>query len=281
MAKGIALVPEERRAQGLMLDQSVGFNINVASLAQLRVAAGPAVRVGRQVARPRRAADEGTEHQDARRRRQDHRPLGRQPAEDDDRALARGRTPGCSSSTSRRAASMSARARKSTTRSANWRETASASSSSRRTSRNWRSSPTGWWCCARDSVTGELIGDDISEARIIELSYLHERDRRTEGEDGVTTVTPARADRHPAGHRGKRRRSALIFISRYGTIIGLLAMIAVLLDRRADDILLDRELPQHPQPGVAHRDHRRGPHLYAGGRRVRPLRSASWRASSA
>ncbi|MFO0992851.1 MAG: sugar ABC transporter ATP-binding protein [Hyphomicrobiales bacterium] len=34
---GIALVSEERRSQGLMPDQSVGFNINVASLSNLRV----------------------------------------------------------------------------------------------------------------------------------------------------------------------------------------------------------------------------------------------------
>ena len=35
---GIALVSEERRSQGLMPDHSVGFNINVASLSNLRVA---------------------------------------------------------------------------------------------------------------------------------------------------------------------------------------------------------------------------------------------------
>ncbi|HSU99007.1 MAG TPA: sugar ABC transporter ATP-binding protein [Roseiarcus sp.] len=34
---GIALVPEERRSQGLMLTQSVAFNINIASLQALRV----------------------------------------------------------------------------------------------------------------------------------------------------------------------------------------------------------------------------------------------------
>ena len=34
--QGVALVPEERRSQGLMLDLSVGFNINVASLKDLR-----------------------------------------------------------------------------------------------------------------------------------------------------------------------------------------------------------------------------------------------------
>ena len=33
---GIALVPEERRSQGLMLDHSVAFNVNIASLESLR-----------------------------------------------------------------------------------------------------------------------------------------------------------------------------------------------------------------------------------------------------
>src|SRR5262245_11458279 len=33
---GIALVPEERRSQGLMLQHAVGFNINISSLANLR-----------------------------------------------------------------------------------------------------------------------------------------------------------------------------------------------------------------------------------------------------
>ncbi len=37
---GIALVPEERRSQGLMLDHSVAFNVNIASLRALRAVAG-------------------------------------------------------------------------------------------------------------------------------------------------------------------------------------------------------------------------------------------------
>lgn len=37
---GVALVPEERRSQGLMLDHSVGFNVNIASLKALRSVAG-------------------------------------------------------------------------------------------------------------------------------------------------------------------------------------------------------------------------------------------------
>lgn len=37
---GIALVPEERRSQGLMLQQSVAYNINIASLRDLRILPG-------------------------------------------------------------------------------------------------------------------------------------------------------------------------------------------------------------------------------------------------
>jgi ABC-type sugar transport system ATPase subunit len=40
IAAGIALVPEERRSQGLMLQQSVGFNINVATLRGIRAVPG-------------------------------------------------------------------------------------------------------------------------------------------------------------------------------------------------------------------------------------------------
>jgi ribose transport system ATP-binding protein len=36
VAKGIALVPEERRSQALMLEKSVAFNVNIASMAALR-----------------------------------------------------------------------------------------------------------------------------------------------------------------------------------------------------------------------------------------------------
>ena len=39
IALGIALVPEERRSQGLMLEQSVGFNVNIASLEAFRTIA--------------------------------------------------------------------------------------------------------------------------------------------------------------------------------------------------------------------------------------------------
>ncbi|MCB1501077.1 MAG: sugar ABC transporter ATP-binding protein [Bauldia sp.] len=48
VSKGLALVPEERRAQGMLLDQSVAFNINLASLLQLRSVPGlPFVSAGK------------------------------------------------------------------------------------------------------------------------------------------------------------------------------------------------------------------------------------------
>jgi ABC-type sugar transport system ATPase subunit len=59
VSKGLALVPEERRAQGIMLDQSVGFNINVASLTQLRSMSGlPFVSAGKARGRAQRLMQE-------------------------------------------------------------------------------------------------------------------------------------------------------------------------------------------------------------------------------
>ena len=59
VAKGIALVPEERRAQGMMLDQSVGFNVNVASLSLLRSVNGlPFLSAGKSRARAQRLMKE-------------------------------------------------------------------------------------------------------------------------------------------------------------------------------------------------------------------------------
>jgi len=57
--QGLALVPEERRAQGMLLDQSVGFNINVASLLQLRALPGlPFVSAGKARGRAERLMKE-------------------------------------------------------------------------------------------------------------------------------------------------------------------------------------------------------------------------------
>ena len=49
IAAGIALVPEERRSQGLMLDQSVAFNITIAALKPLRRIAGLPIVSSRKV----------------------------------------------------------------------------------------------------------------------------------------------------------------------------------------------------------------------------------------
>jgi ribose transport system ATP-binding protein/L-arabinose transport system ATP-binding protein len=59
VAKGIALVPEERRAQGMMLGQSVGFNVNIASLALLRSIPGlPFLSYGKERDRAQRLVEE-------------------------------------------------------------------------------------------------------------------------------------------------------------------------------------------------------------------------------
>jgi ribose transport system ATP-binding protein len=56
---GIGLVPEERRAQGVVLDQSVSFNINLPSLRSVRVLPHlPLVRLRRARERARRISDE-------------------------------------------------------------------------------------------------------------------------------------------------------------------------------------------------------------------------------
>ena len=88
IALGIALVPEERRSQGLMLEQSVGFNVNIASLGSIPVNRRAPVSVVIEDAQSGAAAHPGAQHQDAERRGQDRRPFGRKPAEGDDRALA-------------------------------------------------------------------------------------------------------------------------------------------------------------------------------------------------
>ncbi len=87
IALGIALVPEERRSQGLMLEQSVGFNINIASLEAFGDR-GAALLVVAKNAQQGAGADQRSQHQDPEQRDQDREPLGRQPAEGADRALA-------------------------------------------------------------------------------------------------------------------------------------------------------------------------------------------------
>lgn len=59
VAKGIGLVPEERRSEGLMLDKSVAYNMNIAVLKQLRsVSALPFVSRGKSDARAQRLIDQ-------------------------------------------------------------------------------------------------------------------------------------------------------------------------------------------------------------------------------
>ncbi|ARJ06585.1 ribose ABC transporter ATP-binding protein [Cnuibacter physcomitrellae] len=59
VAKGVGLVPEERRSEGLMLDKSVAYNMNIAVLKQLRsVAALPFLSTGKSKARAQRLIDQ-------------------------------------------------------------------------------------------------------------------------------------------------------------------------------------------------------------------------------
>ncbi len=59
------------------------------------------------------------------------------------------------------------------------------------------------------------------------------------------------------------RRVGLVFLSRYGTIFGAAADGRALLDHGAQHVFLARQLPQHSEPGLPDRDHRRGADLYA------------------
>ncbi len=91
IALGIALVPEERRSQGLMLEQSVGFNVNIASLDAFRSIAALPFLSSPKMRESGAAADPRTQHQDPEQRGPDRRPLRRKPAEGDDRPLATAR----------------------------------------------------------------------------------------------------------------------------------------------------------------------------------------------
>ena len=91
IALGIALVPEERRSQGLMLEQSVGFNVNIASLDAFRSIGALPFLSSAENAQSGAAADPRAQHQDAEQRGPDRWPLRRKPAEGDDRPLAAAR----------------------------------------------------------------------------------------------------------------------------------------------------------------------------------------------
>jgi ribose transport system ATP-binding protein len=80
---GIALVPEERRSQGLMLAQSVAFNINIAPRR-----GHSALRLVREDAKAGRPPDQGPWRQNSQQFDQDREPLRRQPAKGADRPMA-------------------------------------------------------------------------------------------------------------------------------------------------------------------------------------------------
>ena len=237
---GIALVSEERRSQGLMPDQSVGFNINVASLSNSARHAGLSVFVVRQDARPRRKTGEATEHQDAWHRQQD---------------------PGLSGGNQQKA--MIAR----------WLGPDIRLLILDEPSR-------GVDIGAREEIHDVIrelaakgvgiivISSDVEELAILadRVVVLHEGkvagelDRQRHNEKRGSSRSAILRDRKWKGRRRDklaRRRSrqavqpiiraigggsALTFISRYGTIIGLLAMIVFFSINAPRHVLLDRQL---------------------------------------
>ncbi|MDR1852351.1 MAG: sugar ABC transporter ATP-binding protein [Propionibacteriaceae bacterium] len=57
VAKGIGLVPEERRAQGIFLEESIAFNINIATISELRARWLPWLKMRKGRERAQAAAD--------------------------------------------------------------------------------------------------------------------------------------------------------------------------------------------------------------------------------
>ncbi len=105
MAAGIALVPEDRRQQGLVMDGSIERNIGLTTLRALR--RGPARLPARRTRPGRRLGDPAAAEVHAPFRR-GRRAVRRQPAEGRARQVALHRARTCSSWTSRPAASTSA-----------------------------------------------------------------------------------------------------------------------------------------------------------------------------
>ena len=107
---GLAMVPEDRKLQGLLLGFSVEQNISLAVLARL-------TEYGfinaKEEGEGQRSTDQGAQRQDAVRQDQDPDAVGRQPAEGDPGPVAGDASRRSSSWTSRPRASMSARSTRS------------------------------------------------------------------------------------------------------------------------------------------------------------------------
>ena len=142
---GVALVPEERRSQGLMLAQSVAFNINIASLQSLRVVdILPFVSSRKMRNQAHRLIKElGVKTPSSSTKVASLSGGNQQKA-----MIARWLRPDTKLlilDEPSRGVDIGAREEIHETPFANWRGAASASSSFRPMSRNWRSWPTGSW----------------------------------------------------------------------------------------------------------------------------------------
>jgi ribose transport system ATP-binding protein len=219
---GIALVPEERRSQGLMLQRTVGFNINISSLENLRAFSGlPFVSASKERRRAEGLVDRlgiktpstaskianlsGGNQQKAliaRWLRPGIRLLildepsrgvdvgAREEIHDTIRSLARsGVTIIVISSDVEELATLADRV----------------------------------VVMREGRLAGELTDTDITEARIIELSY-HDANGGG-GERSLTTRSEAGAATALGNNRSDWKHLGLTFLSRYGTIFGLVLMI--------------------------------------------------------
>jgi ribose transport system ATP-binding protein len=224
VAAGIGIVPEERRSQGLMLQQSVGFNINIASLANLRtVPALPFVSAGK----GRRRADGLVDKLGIKTSSSATKIASLSGGNQQKTLIARWLRPGIRLlilDEPSRGVDVGAR------------------EEIHDTIRSLARSGVGIIVISSDveelaaladrvvvmregHLTGELTGTDITEARIIELSY-HDADGGG-GEQGLTTRSEAAAGTTLGRNRIDWKRLGLTFLSRYATIFGLLLMILV------------------------------------------------------
>jgi ribose transport system ATP-binding protein len=218
---GIALVPEERRSQGLMLQHAVGFNINISSLADLRTF--PAL--------PFVSTSKG--------RRRAESLVGKLSIKTPSIATKIASLSGGNQQKALIARWLSSDIRLLILDEPSRGVDVGAREEIHEAIRALAHSGVGIIVISSDveelailadrvlvmregRLTGELTGADITEARIIELSY-HDADGG--GEQGLTTRSEAAAGTALGRKPIDRRHLGLTFLSRYGTIFGLLLMI--------------------------------------------------------
>ena len=195
---GIGLVTEDRHGTGLFHLLNVAQNIGVATLDRLRylgrISGAAEVRVADEQVRALRIRTVVLA-------RADHEPVGRQPAEDAARPLARARRAGAAPRRAGARASTSGRATRSTASCACSRASAAARSSSRAPSRPSSSGPaTATSSCATGGSSRDVPAAETDEERLLAVASAAEpsararraRDATSHGRDATVSRRTAR-----------------------------------------------------------------------------------------